>query len=106
MNKKKSKKKNQNQKRTKQNIITISLVLVIVLTILTIIVFSLPNKEVQHKEETKYFAGSLYSVNAAANMLDNLYEEENLVISPINANSALALLYNGTDNNTKNDIIN
>ena len=104
MNKKKSKKKNKNQKRTKQNIITISLVLVFVLTILTIIVFSLPNKEVQHKEETKYFAGSLYSINAAANMLDNLYEEENLVISPINANSALALLYNGTDNNTKNEL--
>ena len=55
-------------------------------------------------ENTRYYTGTLYSANQAANMVDYLYEENNIVISPFNINYSLAILYNSTDNNSNKEI--
>lgn len=51
-----------------------------------------------------YYTGDIYSANHAANMLDYLDEGNNIILSPINVNSSLAILYNGTDNNSNKEI--
>lgn len=53
---------------------------------------------------TNYYIGSLYTANQAANMLDYCSKEQNSIISPLNLNTTLAILYNGTDNNTNKEI--
>lgn len=55
-------------------------------------------------ENTRYFTGSLYSANHAANMIDYIYDEKNVVISPFNLNYSLAILYNSTDNNSYKEL--
>ena len=56
--------------------------------------------------QEQIFKGKLNSVNASANMLDTLNSNENIVISPLNINISLGILYNATDNNTKKEIKN
>lgn len=51
-----------------------------------------------------YYTGDIYSANHAANMLDYLDEGNNIILSPINVNSSLAILYNGTDNNSNKEL--
>ncbi len=53
---------------------------------------------------TTYYTGDIYSANHAANMLDYLDEGNNIVLSPINVNTSLAILYNGTDNNSNKEL--
>ena len=53
---------------------------------------------------TIYYTGDIYSANHAANMLDYLDEGNNIILSPINVNSSLAILYNGTDNNSNKEL--
>ena len=55
-------------------------------------------------ENTRYFTGNLYTANHAANMLDYSYNKKNIVISPYNVNTSLAILYNATDNNSNKEI--
>lgn len=58
------------------------------------------------KPQDQVFKGKINSINAAANMLDALDTEDNTVISPLNINLSLGILYNATDNNTKKEIKN
>lgn len=51
-----------------------------------------------------YYTGDIYSANHAANMLDYLDKGNNIVVSPINVNTSLAILYNGTDNNSHKEL--
>ena len=51
-----------------------------------------------------YYTGDIYSANHAANMLDYIDEGNNIIISPINVNSSLAILYNGTDNKSNKEL--
>ena len=37
-------------------------------------------------------------------MFDYAYKEKNLIISPYNVNTSLAILYNATDNNSNKEI--
>ena len=53
---------------------------------------------------TIYYTGDIYSANHAANMLDYIDEGNNIILSPINVNSSLAILYNGTDNNSNKEL--
>ncbi len=68
----------------------------------TICVVTMNKKEV-YKEDIKYFTGNIYSANAAANMLDYI-NDNNKVISPFNISSSLAILYNGSDNNSTKEL--
>jgi len=52
-----------------------------------------------------YYTGNLYSANQAANMLDYC-SGNNIIISPLNINSNLAILYNGSDNTTNKELKN
>lgn len=103
MQKKKSKNKKKNKKSEKRNILIISLLLVVTLTIVTIIVFSFPNYE-EKQSTNNYIVGKLYTPNAAANMIDYLYDGKNIVMSPINADISLSLIYNASDNTTKKEL--
>ncbi len=69
-------------------------------------VYLVKNKNIFVNDEPIYFKGSLYTANHAANMLDYVSNDENIVISPYGINYSLALLYNGTDNNSKKEIKN
>ncbi len=93
------------KKSPKRLIITIS-------TIVTLLIVSLSVQLIIHKNNTpivysrnkSYIKGNIYSPNASANMLDSLYDGENILISPINANVALAGIYNGADNKSEKEI--
>lgn len=99
---KRSKKPNLSRKGERKN----KKVLLIVLFILVIGLIGLVLKKdkILYKEETKYFVGNLYSANHAANMVDYIDNNENIIISPFNINTSLAILYNGTDNNSHKEI--
>lgn len=56
--------------------------------------------------KTKYFTGDIYSANHAANLVDFLKKDSNILISPFNVNTSLAILYNGTDNNSNKEMKN
>lgn len=49
-----------------------------------------------------YYTGNVDSFNYAANLLDMIDEDKNIVFSPFNMNVNLAFLYNGVDNSTRN----
>ena len=94
-------KKKKNKKNTKRNII------LIILLIILIIFLSLPltkNKNILFTQDKKYFTGELLSPNFSANLLDSLKAKENVAISPYNYISSLAILYNGSDNNTSKEL--
>ena len=85
-----------------RNIIIIMILLLVILT--SISFYSFSKKETPVTNNYKYFKGSLYTLNASANMLDYLSNGENYILSPLNANTALAILYNGTDNTSYKQI--
>ena len=106
MKKRKSKKATKKDNREKIKIV-ILLILILVIMIINIIAFTIPNyanKNTPIEPTIPYVYGKIYSTNASANMLDYLYNDNNIVFSPINANVSLALFYNAADNNTKNEI--
>ena len=86
--------------------------LITVATIVSLLIVSLSVQLIIHKNNTpivysrnkSYIKGNNYSPNASANMLDSLYDGENILISPINANVALAGIYNGADNKSEKEI--
>lgn len=83
------------------------LIIIVLLFIISlgIIGLSMSKREYIFKsEQSKYFTGKLYSANHAANMFDYAYTENNLIISPYNVNTSLAILYNATDNNSNKEI--
>lgn len=83
------------------------IVILLIFIFLGIINFSFSKiKENSLTENTRYFTGSLYSANQAANLLDYVYDNNNIVISPFNINYSLAILYNGTDNNSYKELKN
>ena len=95
-------KKNKNVAKNKKVII---ITILIFLIFFGIIELSLSNKDIFNKTESyRYFTGNIYTANHAANMLDCVYEEKNIIISPCNVNNSLALLYNVTDNNSKKEL--
>ena len=88
-------------KKSKKRVFThriVSLVLIIASAILLI------NASNSLTPQEQIFKGKLNSINASANMLDSLNTTNNVVISPLNTNISLGILYNATDNNTKKEI--
>lgn len=80
-------------------------IIVVILIILFLVgLFYYKNKNIEFYGDTIYYTGDVYSANHAANMLDYLDNGKNIVISPINVNTSLAILYNGTDNNSNKEI--
>lgn len=103
---KKNKKANlplkQGTKKNKKIYITIIVITIIIIGISTIIYFTKDNKKIE--ENTRYFTGNLYTANHAANLLDYAYNNKNIIISPLNLNSSLAIIYNATDNNSTKEL--
>lgn len=102
----KNKKSNLSPKKgiAKNKRVLIIIVLLFVLS-LGIIGLSMSKRDnIFTSEPAKYFTGNLYSANHAANMFDYAYTDNNLIISPYNVNTSLAILYNATDNNSNKEI--
>lgn len=103
---KKSKKVNlspkQGIKKNKKIYIIIIIITIILIGISALFYFKKDNN--QQKVNTRYFTGNLYTANHAANLLDSSYDNKNIVISPLNVNSSLAIVYNATDNNSTKEI--
>lgn len=99
---KKNKKKNKRNKK----IITIYIISFVILAISLVIILpkTFSNKQPEIKEELNYVIGRLYTPNASANMLDYIYNNDNVLLSPLNADISLAILYNGTDNTSYKEI--
>ena len=105
MKKQKNKKTTKNKERAKTSITY--LIIAIIVVIISIVVFTVPNyarKSINSPQQKNYIIGNIYTPNASANMLDYLYNGKNIVVSPINANTSLALFYNGADNTTKKEL--
>ncbi len=86
-----------------------TIILILIISIVFLLGFtSYAFKELEQNEpiaiSNTTYTGTLYSLNTTANFLDYLDNNSNIVMSPINANSALAILYNGTDNNSAKEI--
>lgn len=79
-------------------------IIVTLLVLFLVGLFFYKNKNIEFHGDTIYYTGDVYSANHAANMLDYLDNGKNIVISPINVNTSLAILYNGTDNNSNKEI--
>lgn len=103
---KKSKKNNLSPKKgIAKNKRVLIIIIILFVTSLGIIGFSLSKRDnIIYKENTRYFTGNLYTANHAANMLDYVYENDNIIISPYNVNYSLAVLYNATDNNSHKEL--
>lgn len=99
---KKNKQKLPSSKDRKKNIIYIIIPIIIILIVIGIFVRLNSKKEYQSLNE--YHKGDLFSANQAANFIDEIDNQTNILISPININSTLAILYNGTDNNTNKEL--
>lgn len=99
---KKNKQKLPSSKDRKKNIIYIIIPIIIILIVIGIFVRLNSKKEYQSLNE--YHKGDLFSANQAANFIDEIDNQANILISPININSTLAILYNGTDNNTNKEL--
>ncbi len=99
-------KKRSKKKKQKNTNYFLFLSIIILLLGLLIVYYSNYSSSKKEKpvEELKYEKGDLYSPNASANMLDYLYNGNNILLSPLNANISLAILYNGTDNNSYKEI--
>ena len=67
-----------------------------------IFVFLSFKSSVAYKESINYYTGEIYSLNYGANLIDKM--DGNSIISPLNINSSLISLYNGSDNNTKKEL--
>lgn len=101
---KKKKKTTLSVRRALNNKIILKLSIIIIIFIIVIVFFIINNRQKDNlNNNSQYYIGNLYSANQAANMLDH-YTSENAVISPLNVNSTLAILYNGTDNNTNKEL--
>ena len=100
----KNSKKNLSIKESKNKKVIIVILLIIV--VLTGIYFYNNDKEQLAYDNVFYYTGTIYSANHAANMLDYLDDGNNIVLSPINVNTSLAILYNGTDNNSNKELKN
>ena len=70
------------------------------LLIFTIGFFVLEDKISYSSKDITLYTGKIGTINYAANLVDNAYNGENIVISPFNINIALSILYNGAENNT------
>lgn len=83
-----------------------SIIIIALIIIIIAIMFILNNYNAKNQlvGEARYYTGKLFTANQAANMLDTINNNENIVISPLNINSSLALLYNGSDNNTNKEL--
>lgn len=101
---KKGKKKSSSLKNEEQ--IKIALLLFIILFLIVVVLITAINihKKESKQEEIKYFTGNLYSANRAANMIDYIDTSSNKLISPLNIDTSLAILYNGTDNNSTKEL--
>lgn len=100
-----SKKPNPPRKGIAKNKKVLIITIILLVSVIGIIGLSNANKNnIKYQMETKYFTGDLYTANHAANMIDYIDTTENVVISPLNVNVSLAILYNGTDNNSNKEI--
>ena len=100
MSKTKKTKLSQKESRIKKRI----LIVLLVVFILIGLYFYNKDKEQLAFGSTIYYTGDVYSANHAANMIDYLDKGDNIVLSPINVNTSLAILYNGTDNNSNKEL--
>lgn len=98
------KKNSRKRKKQKQDNVFIAITLLTTLSIILLCIFYFKPKENIKSIDQKYFTGSNYSANQAANWLDYLYEDKNIVVSPFNINSMLSYLYNTTDNNSYKEL--
>ena len=85
---------------TKKKLIISIIVLIMITGTILYITYSNKNKDLQ----SNYYTGTLLSPNYSANLIDGLSSKENIIISPYNLVSSLAVLYNGSDNNTSKEI--
>ena len=100
----KTKQSNLSPKGRKKNKIGIILVLLIGIFIGIIGQYLYTKQNSLLIDNIAYYKGNIYSANHAANMLDYLDKGNNIIISPINVNSSLAILYNGTDNKSNKEL--
>ena len=100
MGKTKKTKLSQKESRIKKGI----LIVLLVVFVLIGLYFYNKDKEQLAFGSTIYYTGDIYSANHAANMIDYLDKGDNLVLSPINVNTSLAILYNGTDNKSNKEL--
>lgn len=99
-----SKKKNSSTSKYKRNV-TLSIIIILIFIIVTICgIINITKKDKTLKDNTIYYTGNLYTANASANMVDYINDSKNIVISPFNINTNLAILYNGADNNTNKEL--
>ena len=80
------------------------IVIVGVCTIALIGGVCLVTKDKKQIADEKYFTGEIGTINYAANLIDYLKPQENIVISPVNITKAAKVLYEGTDNNSKKEL--
>ena len=85
---------------TKKKLIISIIVLIMITSTILYITYSNKNKDLQ----SNYYTGTLLSPNYSANLIDGISSKENIIISPYNLVSSLAVLYNGSDNNTSKEI--
>jgi len=97
-------KKNLSLKESKNKKVII-VILLIIIVLIGLYFYNKDTKQLAYND-TYYYTGTIYSANHAANMLDYLDKGNNLVLSPINVNTSLAILYNGTDNNSNKELKN
>lgn len=91
-------------KNKKKSIIIFSIAALAIVSLSIIGIKIYRKKATNQNQNTNYYTGSFYTANQAANMLDTMHQEQNIMISPFNLHSTLAILYNGTDNNTNKEI--
>ena len=90
--------------RDKKNKMVLIIVILMTLIIGITSIYNYQRKNNIIDIQDVYYKGDLYTANQAANMLDYLDDNNNLIISPINVNTSLAILYNGTDNNSSKEL--
>ena len=100
-----AKKKNFRKKSLNSKYFIIFILLIIIsITIINMFHFSHAQKE--YTKKTEYYTGEIIKPNYSANLLDSLETNENIVISPSNITTSLAILYNASENNTYNELKN
>jgi len=77
----------------------------LIIIILIFILFVFYNKKETYSINNTYYEGDIYSLNGSANLLDYFSNnEDNTLLSPFVINTNMAIIFNGTDNNTSKEI--
>lgn len=98
-------KKSISNKRFNKTSMFIIFFIMALLCIITLLFYK--SKQTQEESKTTYYKGTLYDMNMSANLFDYITtSKDNIVFSPYNFHTNLAYLYNGVDNNSRNEIKN